>query len=257
MIRLNKSHAPDGRPHYKLTTDDTIAIPGDIHIPFHDPVALATFVRSTKQCDILLIIGDLFDNYALSRFPKNQSALAKYTIRKEVEIAEKWFRIFDETYKEVIYLPGNHEERWNRLVDSNPALAGMDWWWPIRDIVPSRWELLDVDSRVELYKFGRRHVIEHGDKASRNSAYVSTDKLTNLYPNQTTIIGHNHRLGSHSRTLWINNRPTLSLAYSVGHLATISKLKYLSAPDWQQGGLVIGDLGIRLLSIQGNRAMWV
>jgi predicted phosphodiesterase len=257
-LKLTKSRSPDGRPLYRLEVDGPIAIPGDVHIPFHDPIALSTFIEHTGDGDTtLLILGDLFDNYALSTFPKSQAKLAKYTLRKEVEVAEKWINRLEFFYKKVVYLPGNHEERWNRLVGKNPALDGMAWWWPLRDIIPPTWSLLDVDSRIELRRGGHRFQLEHGDKASRNSSYVSADKLTGLYPGQVSIIGHNHRLAAHHRTHWINGKPVESHAYSVGHLSDIGKLGYVSAPDWQKGGMLIRDNSVQLLSIRGEKVLWL
>lgn len=257
-MKLTKSKSPDGRPLYKLETDLNIAIPGDIHIPFHDPVALRTFVDNTSGPNtILLIPGDCFDRYALSTHPKEQKKLAHWTLQRETEAAAKWFQIFDYAYDDVIYMPGNHEDRWDRLVANNPALVGMEWWWPIRDIVPSGWELLDVDARIHLRRDGRLYNIEHGHKASRNSSYVSADKLARQYPNQTTIIGHNHKLGAHHQTHWITGKYTMASAYSVGHLANVAKLGYVSAPDWQQGGALIRSSGVQLLHVRGEKVTWL
>ena len=264
-MQIVKSKSPDGRPLYKIEVDSPVAIPGDVHIPFHDPVALNTFIEATWEYDTLIILGDLFDNYALSTFPKSQAKLAKYSIRKEVDVAAKWIAKLNDTYSDVVYLPGNHEERWNRLVGKNAALEGMEWWWPLRDIIPPNWKLLDVDSRIELRGSGGsngiRVSLEHGDKASRNSSYVSADKLTGLYPGQVSIIGHNHRLAAHHRTHWIGGKPVEAHAYSVGHLADIGRLGYVSAPDWQKGGMVI-DLNdvnpkFQLLSIRGEKVTWL
>jgi hypothetical protein len=118
--------------------------------------------------------------------------------------------------------------------------------------------MLDVDSRIELcgYEHGRI-MLEHGDKATRNSTYVSVDKLGNEYPGQTTIIGHNHRLASYNKTHWINGKAVESRAYSVGHLADISKLGYVSYPNWQKGGMLIDNSGFRLVSIKGGKATWL
>lgn len=256
-MKLEKSRTQDGRALYRLEVDGNIAIPGDIHIPFHDPVALNTFIRVTSNCSTLVILGDMFDYYGLSTFPKTPAKVATYSLLKEVEVAKPWIKRFSDDFEHVIMTPGNHEVRWGRVIDKNPALAGMEWWWPLRDFIPQNWTMLDVNSRIELRRAGQRIWLEHGDKASRNSSYVSADKLTALYPGQTTIIGHNHRLAAHHRTHWINNKPVESHAYSVGHLSNISKLGYVSAPDWQKGGMVISSSGFQLVSIKGESALWL
>lgn len=255
---LAKSKTADGRPLFKLDTTDNFAILPDTHIPFHDPVSLQTYLATVSlHCRGLVIIGDLFDYYSLSDFAKKPSQLARYSIKSEVEVAIKWINHISILFDWVVYMPGNHEQRWDRLRAKNPALAGLDWYWPMKDIIPTHWNMLNVDSRVVLRRQGMRVSIEHGDRASRNSSYVSADKLTALYPNQVTIIGHNHRLAAHHRTHWINNRPVEAHAYSVGHLADVGKLGYVSAPDWQKGGMIITENKFQLLSVKGEKVTWL
>lgn len=229
-----------------LNTSIDAFIPGDIHVPFHDVKALkAALDYATGWTDTAIITGDFVDNFGLSPFPKAAKDLAKYRVVDEVAAAATVVGEFERRFASVIYMPGNHETRWEHVLKKSPALEGLEWWWPLRDVLPSHWELLPPQSRIrQRAADGRWVYIEHGDKVNRSPSFVTADKLCHLYPDQITIIGHNHRLHAAHKTHWTRNRATAASAYSVGHLSSVKKTGYISTPDWQ--------LGFGMLHASGN-----
>lgn len=245
-LNYSLSTSADGRQLLTLLDSIDAFIPGDIHIPFHDVKAVNTALDYaagwTSTC---IITGDFIDNYGLSPFPKDPKTLAKYRVVDEAAGTAKVVDRLEKQFENVIYIPGNHETRWDSIVKKTPALDGLEWWWPLRGHLPSHWVLLNPGARIrQKAADGRWVYIEHGDKVNRSPSFVTADKLTTLYPDQITIIGHNHRLAAHHRTHWTRNRCTISSAYSVGHLSSVKKTGYISNPDWQ--------LGFGLLSRTGN-----
>jgi predicted phosphodiesterase len=86
---------------------------GDVHVPFHDPVALDLFLRVSKTIkpSALIVAGDFIDFYAISRFvrtPERRLLLAE-EIRQARELLQTLSKAFPRAEK--IFMCGNHEKR--------------------------------------------------------------------------------------------------------------------------------------------------
>lgn len=84
-----------------------------------------------KQPDIIVQIGDWFDNAALSSYDRGQLGAEGRRLAEDIEAGNEAIRIINSYITSVAgYNPrkvvtlGNHEERIQRYVNENPALAG-------------------------------------------------------------------------------------------------------------------------------------
>ena len=84
-----------------------------------------------KQPDIIVQIGDWFDNAALSSYDRGQlSAEGKRLSEdiaagnKAIHIIERYIRAVPDYQPRKVVTLGNHEDRIQRFVNENPALAG-------------------------------------------------------------------------------------------------------------------------------------
>ena len=84
-----------------------------------------------KQPDIIVQIGDWFDNAALSSYDRGQLSAEGRRLAEDIEAGNEAIRIIDSYITSIAgYNPrkvvtlGNHEDRIQRYVNENPALAG-------------------------------------------------------------------------------------------------------------------------------------
>jgi len=79
----------------------------DLHIPFENEDVLTHAIENHGDADILVLNGDIFEMYAVSKWPKSKEILVKW----EYKIALEWLKVFSRTFKEVHLVSGNHEHR--------------------------------------------------------------------------------------------------------------------------------------------------
>lgn len=248
-MKLSKTTSKDGRPTYRFKECINWLIPGDIHAPFQDKKAVARMFDLGIE-EGLILNGDFIDYYWLSSWPKTAALtkLAGYSRTRE-EIMSLVAEI-QRRFKHVIFGAGNHEARIETLSRKYPGFDGK-WYWMFQDILPKYWHYLDHGYRLVLPQKtfnGLPIVIEHGDKCLYGGV-PSAERLVTSYPGQCTIIGHNHRLQQRYKTTWKNGNPTVSMAYTVGHLSDIKLNNYASNPDWQKGWATVsrtGDIALDL-----------
>jgi predicted phosphodiesterase len=90
----------------------------DVHIPYHDERALTAAVeygRKKFKPDVVLLLGDFADFYAVSRWekdPKKRNFVSELGV---VEDCLRWLRgAFPKA--RIIYKEGNHEERYTHFI---------------------------------------------------------------------------------------------------------------------------------------------
>jgi predicted phosphodiesterase len=97
----------------------------DIHLPYHHNLSLGTAVGFGRQNDVdhVLINGDLFDFYHLSRFQRDPRMRRP---KAELELGRKFFEYLRNAFStaRILFKFGNHDERWhNYILDKAPVLS--------------------------------------------------------------------------------------------------------------------------------------
>ena len=229
----------DGRPYAKINIPNVSwVIPGDIHLPFHDPAAVGHIWGAEYDKDRrgLFLTGDLVDLYWLSSWPKSGDKAKATGYQATRQALLEFVTCVSQNYDFVIYGCGNHEDRVSSLCRKFPGFDG-SWYWMFQDILPTTWHYLPHSYRAELRQRTGNNlpiIVEHGDRALYGGV-PSAEKLASSYPGQCTIIGHNHRVQQSVKTTWRKGKPLTSLAFSCGHMSDIVKNNYAANPNWQQG----------------------
>src|SRR5690554_3626562 len=112
----------------------TIFVIGDLQVKQGVPLDYIHHIGAyiaKKQPDIIVQIGDWFDNSALSSYDRGQLSAEGKRLSKDIAAGNEAIRIIDSYIQSVPkYQPrkvvtlGNHEDRIQRFVNENPALAG-------------------------------------------------------------------------------------------------------------------------------------
>jgi predicted phosphodiesterase len=82
----------------------------DIHAPYHHAQMLADVIEQEKDADLCVLMGDLSDSYALSRYDKSHRAPVDEEIAAVVAILET----LSATFPQVKLIRGNHDARLER-----------------------------------------------------------------------------------------------------------------------------------------------
>jgi len=179
----------------KLHRRRTVCL-GDMHCPQHDPRAVrwALDVVNNIKPQRVVLLGDVVDFLAVSRFPK--SAEQKLGLQKELEAARKFINTLRKRLRrrEVVFLIGNHCVRMQKyLYKQAPELAG------IPELATPR--LIGVPESWKIVPYNHPHweqgvMTIHGTRWSRNAC--------NAYLNDygcSVVAGHSHRANMVNRKL--------------------------------------------------------
>lgn len=209
---------------------------GDLHMPFHHKAALTVTLDLIKEQkpDYIIQVGDLYDLFSMSRFPKSQNEI-RMTPTQELEEAissakEMWEVIRKYSPKsKCIQLLGNHDLRLSKQ---------------IKEKLP---ELLGVINTNNFYKFkGVKTITDVRKEFAIDGIVFQHGHFSKLgdhakWNQKPTVVGHSHRAGTlfHSKYFEAN----------AGFLAdeTQAALSYTTQrmTGWTLGVLIIYETQIR------------
>jgi len=215
----------------------------DVHIPVHAKRECSLMIECAEREGVTHNVpgGDILDLHCLSTHDKEPDRILEHgTLLKEVEPGRwllDWF-----ASRPCYWLEGNHETRLTRYIAKNglPLHGSMAGQLPTLIGAPQSIEW--IPDSVEL-RLGNL-VLSHGHKEfgkSTGGAHPAA-KLLQMYPDQSTIVGHLHRLLSARRTSRDEDgiRRTRA-AFVMPHMSVEeSHYSYVpKSPNWQVGfGLI-------------------
>lgn len=82
-----------------------ILVVPDLHAPFHDKTAIAAMLEREADADIAVLMGDIGDGYALSRFVKYE----RVSYEEELAAVTVLLQAFSERFPLVRVVTGNHD----------------------------------------------------------------------------------------------------------------------------------------------------
>lgn len=180
----------------RIPNYEKIIVLGDIHFPFvnADALSMAYAIIEQEQPDIIIQVGDLYDLYAQSRFPRS---LNVYTPQAEESLARKCAEEMWRTIKKIspnskcFQLCGNHDARpLKNVIQKWPE--GEHW---ISEVYKSRMSFEGVrtiyDPTEELIVDDI--IVLHG--------YLSSIGAHRDFNQSKVICGHSHRGGVSFRPL--------------------------------------------------------
>ena len=246
-------------PEYKDVEEVEFVI-ADPHIPHHDEKALGVALGYGKSLkpSRLRILGDFVDFHSISYWEKKKDI---DQLLEEIENARDALYQLKETFGEVIFHKGNHEERWYRHV-AEGKLGDLDGSNLEEVLFLDKFGIDYVDAldQHEMYgewpKQGKIYFL-HGDEArvSFNGVNVANTMLQRVKDN--VIFGHFHKTQS-----FYHHKPMtedVMGAWSVGCLCNLNPA-FKPINDWNHGCAVIyyntdGTFRVENKKIIGGRVL--
>ncbi len=163
-----------------------IIIP-DTHAPYHNTKSwkLVSHVVKTWKPEIVVVLGDFFDCYAVSQHRKDPQR--KASIAEEIQIAQEMLEIFD-SCKVKYFVEGNHEWRLPRyLMDFSREVYEYLLNATGGDLFGLRARGWQVTPYMEAMTLGKLQITHDLDKAGEGAVH---DAMASFMDN--VIIGHTH-----------------------------------------------------------------
>ena len=162
----------------------------DTHAPYHDKhaVDLVLSVMIHEAFDRMIHLGDLVDNYAVSRFTKDPTR--EQNLKKEYKDVRKLVERISELVDDIDLLEGNHERRLPDFLSKYAPqvyelVQGMD----LFGFQEHGWTITPY---YEVLEVGHLQLTHDVGRSGINSTRLSMrDAMDNL------VIGHNHNMAYH------------------------------------------------------------
>lgn len=205
-----------------------ILVLNDIHIPFHDRRALNIALQYAKECDTILLNGDIIDFHGLSRFIKNPE---KSFINREILIAKEFLELLRAKFKgEILYKIGNHEDRLTLYIfNKAPALYGVENVTLKSLLELDRLNIKLIDS-TQIMKISSL-VVLHGHEIFAGAGMVNIARSYFLKANENIILGHRHQTQDYFGKS-IENK--IKGSFAVGCLCDLNP-RYMPVNNWNHG----------------------
>ena len=262
---LPKSEEKEYLP-YIIDGPQRIAALFDVHAPYHSIKALTAALDflSDKDITTLLIGGDFFDFYGMSRYAKDPD---KRNTAEEIKIGVELLKtIFDELKPEkVVFKYGNHDERfehyiWQKFAEI-PQLTDFEEMKQINLETILRNRLgkdfpIDFVMDKRIIKAGNLNIVHGHEFPSGITSPVNIARGLYLRAKANTICGHSHRTSSHVEQD-INGQ--MITTWSVGALCELNPL-YMPINSWNHGVCLItseenGDFSVDNKRIKNGKVL--
>ena len=255
---LPKSEEKEYLP-YVIEGPQRIAALFDVHAPYHSIEALTAALDflSDKDITTLLIGGDFFDFYGMSRYAKDPD---KRNTAEEIKIGVELLQtIFDELKPEkVVFKYGNHDERfehyiWQKFAEI-PQLTDFEEMKQISLETILRNRLgkdfpIDFVMDKRIIKAGNLNIVHGHEFPSGITSPVNIARGLYLRAKANTICGHSHKSSEHSETD-INGK--MITTWSVGSLCELHPL-YMPINSWNHGVALITLDESGIVDVQNKR----
>lgn len=209
-------HVTD-RPRFQR--DTLIAFFSDTHGGIHDERAVKVGIAACEGAgaEHVYLVGDGLDCGVSSRHEeKAKKAKIDFgTAMKERESFDFFFQ-WMQTRETAKYVLGNHEAWLDKAISLDPKFCHMSFAEVMR--IPSGIEVLPQYSRIRIGSL----VMEHGDAIfpKTGGGKNPASRLLDLFPDQTTVIGHLHHADTAIRTTFgEDDIPRFRQGFVNGHLS--------------------------------------
>jgi len=172
-----------------------VLVLSDLHLPYQDTAAFG----DEFQPDAVLLNGDVFDFYAISRFDKDPT---KPKISAELEAGKLFFTHLRARYPKakLVFKLGNHDERWDiYLARAAPVLFDMpevrNVWHELAGLPQNRVTVIGDKRPIML---GKLMVLHGHEKGHGISSPVNQARGAFLRLLCSALEGHGHRQSVHT-----------------------------------------------------------
>lgn len=228
---------------FTINVTGKVAIINDIHVPYHSITALTVFIEYCKKqgVNLLIINGDFWDFYGLSRFLKDPR---KRRFADEINMGIQLLELLQKELKcKIIFKPGNHDDRflhylWQKLGEID-QLADLE---EIKDltlqsIVKKRSPKLDIEfvGTKQIIRANDLNVVHGHEFATSIMSPVNIARGLYLKAKASTMCGHHHRSSEHTE---MNIDGKIVTTWSVGSLCELHP-EYMPINSWNWGFAIV------------------
>jgi hypothetical protein len=218
---------------------------GDVHVPFHDPVAIDLFfqIAKTVKPSAVIVAGDFVDFYAISRFVRTPER--RLLLADEIGQARQLLHAISKTFPkaEKIFLCGNHELRLKTfLYTKAPELAMLPELELKRLLGLDNWHFLDyqpypqpVQSDTAPTVYIGELIVQHGGRLGISGNAVNTARCMFLRTLRNILVFHFHHF---SQYLQMDYTGSVRGAWVIPCLC-LPRPHYDDARMWAQGFAVL------------------
>lgn len=230
---------------YVIEGPQRIAALFDIHCPYHSIEALTAALEWLKQQEptMLVIGGDFFDFYGLSRFLKDPDKRSPAEeIKTGISLLHALFTALQP--EKVIFKMGNHDERFEHFLwQKMGEMAGLQDLEELKEITLENILKRRLGEKFPIDFVGEKRIIKAGDLniahghefPSGISSPVNIARGLYMRAKANAICGHHHRSSSHVEQD-INGQ--MITTWSVGCLCELHPL-YMPINSWNHGVALI------------------
>jgi hypothetical protein len=206
----------------------------DLHLRFHDRLAIECALRYGEKFapDAILLNGDVFDFYAISRFDKDPT---KPKVSDELSAGREFFAHLRQRFPgvRVVFKKGNHDERWDAYLQRCAPLlfdipAVRNAWYELAGINEHGIEVVGDQRPVML---GKLRVLHGHEKGRGISSPVNQARGAFLRLLSSVLEGHGHRQSEHTETTADGHAIS---CWSTGCLCDLHP-EYARINRWSQG----------------------
>lgn len=184
---------------FVIDTRRTLCL-SDIHLRFHDPVAIKAALRYGDKFnpDTILLNGDVFDFYQVSRFDKDPT---KPKVVDELTAGKQLFDHLRQRFRkaQIVFRYGNHDRRFDLyLMRAAPAIfdvpGALDVWHEAAGIKSNGVTVVREQRPVMLGKLP----VFHGDELPNGGSAVNPARGAFLRTMASLLQSHLHRTSEHT-----------------------------------------------------------
>jgi predicted phosphodiesterase len=199
--KLPESHSED-RGAFKLPEIcNNVLFISDLHIPYHDieAITIALDYGVQNKINTVFINGDLLDFHMLSRFDKDPK---KRSVKQEFDACKQFLVTLRETFPtaSIYWLKGNHCIRYELWLKQKAYEVFDDEYYHLEQRLRLNEQNITIIDDKQLVKIGKLSVT-HGHHVMKGFfSPVNSARGVYMKAKQSTIIGHVHKVSTHSET---------------------------------------------------------
>lgn len=180
---------------------NNILLISDLHIPYHDikAITIALDYGVAANVNTVIINGDLLDFHGLSRF---QHDPRKRKVKDEFDAAKSFLVVLRKTFPDALiyWIKGNHCMRYEHWLMSKVYEVFDDEYYHMENRLRLNEEQITIVDDKQLVKAGKLS-ITHGHHIMKGFfSPVNSARGVYMKAKQSTIIGHVHKVSTHSET---------------------------------------------------------
>ena len=203
----------------------------DLHMPFHDMNVIEAEIQYAKEHDVntIIMLGDVIDCYALSRFLKIPNSASFEEER------EQFWGLIDYINQElpdvqIFWYEGNHEKRWQTYMMSHAPEI-----FHVSDFqIPELFNLRELGvtwiDKCQYIRAGKINLL-HGHEYPGASSSVNPARGLFLKTKSNCCVAHYHRISMHDDK---DINGTVIGCWSIGCSCQLNP-EYMPLNQWQNG----------------------